>query len=157
MADLRHNRAVTLIEILVVVSIIAVLGTFVITLTLRVENQSKENALANAFALLETALQEYREYKGQFPEQSVRDFSYAGDHVALLYEALRSVPASREVLTKVNSVLVKGNSDQTWQIRDVWGTVLDYIYVPGDNFPELISAGPDRDFDTGDDISNQDL
>jgi len=157
MADLRHNRAVTLIEILVVVSIIAVLGTFVIALTLRVENQSKEHALANAFALLETALQEYHEYKGKFPEQSVRDSNYAADHVALLYEALRSVPASREVLTKVNSVLVRGDSNEPWKIRDVWGTVLDYIYVPGDNFPELISAGPDRDFDTGDDISNQDL
>jgi len=157
MADLRHNRAVTLIEILVVVSIIAVLGTFVITLTLRVENQSKEKALANAFALLETALQEYREYQGQFPEQSVRDSNFAADHVALLYEALRSVPASREVLTKVSSVLVRGDSNKPRQIRDVWGTELDYVYVPGDNFPELISAGPDRDFGTGDDISNRDL
>ena len=157
MADLRHNLAVTLIEILVVVSIIAVLGTFVITLTLRVENQSKEKALANAFALLETALQEYREYQGQFPEQSVRDSNFAADHVALLYEALRSVPASREVLTKVSSVLVRGDSNKPRQIRDVWGTELDYVYVPGDNFPELISAGPDRDFGTGDDISNRDL
>jgi len=147
MADLRHNRAVTL----------AVLGTFVITLTLRVENQSKEKALANAFALLETALQEYREYQGQFPEQSVRDSNFAADHVALLYEALRSVPASREVLTKVSSVLVRGDSNKPRQIRDVWGTELDYVYVPGDNFPELISAGPDRDFGTGDDISNRDL
>ncbi|MBN2131946.1 MAG: type II secretion system protein [Sedimentisphaerales bacterium] len=157
MTDLRHNRALTLVEILVVVSIIAVLATFAITLTLRVENQSKENALANAFALLETALQEYHEYKGEFPAQPVRDPNFAAVHAELMYEALRSVPASREVLTKINTILVKGDSDQRGQMHDVWGTALDYIYVPGDNFPELISAGPDRLFDTGDDISNQDL
>jgi len=56
-----------------------------------------------------------------------------------------------------NGVLIKGGSGDKWQMCDVWGTALDYIYVPGDNFPELISAGPDRKFDTGDDIRNQDL
>ena len=157
MIDLRHNRALTLVEILVVVSIIAVLATFVITLTLRVENQSKENALANAYALVETALQEYHDYKGEFPVQPVRDANFAADHVELMYEALRPVPDSRAVLTKINGVLIKGGSGDKWQMCDVWGTALDYIYVPGDNFPELISAGPDRKFDTGDDIRNQDL
>ena len=155
--DWRHNRALTLVEILVVVSIIAVLATVVITLTLRVENQSKENALANAYALLETALQEYHEYHGEFPVQAVRDAAFAADHAELMYEALRSVPDSREVLEKINRILIKGDSDDKWQMYDVWGTALDYIYVPGDNFPELISAGPDGKFDTGDDISNQDL
>jgi prepilin-type N-terminal cleavage/methylation domain-containing protein len=157
MIDLRHNRALTLVEMLVVVSIIAVLATFVIALTRRVENQAKENALANAYALLETALQEYHEYKGEFPEQSKRDADLAADHAVLLYEALRSVPDSRAVLAKINRVLIKGDSDDRWQISDVWGTEIDYIYVPGDNFPELISAGPDRKFGTDDDISNQDL
>jgi len=157
MIDLRHNRALTLVEMLVVVSIIAVLATFVITLTRRVENQSKEHALANAYALLETALQEYHEYKGEFPEQSKRDANFAATHAELMYEALRSVPDSRAVLAKINRVLIKGDSGDRRRIHDVWGTAIDYIYAPGDNFPELISAGPDREFGTGDDISNQDL
>ena len=33
--------------------------------------------------------------------------------------------------------------------------VIDYIYVTGDNFPDLVSAGPDKIFGTADDISNK--
>jgi len=33
--------------------------------------------------------------------------------------------------------------------------VLDYRYVAGNNFPELVSAGPDKIFGTADDISNR--
>jgi len=33
--------------------------------------------------------------------------------------------------------------------------VMDYVYLPGDTFPEVISAGPDRQFGTGDDLSNK--
>jgi prepilin-type N-terminal cleavage/methylation domain-containing protein len=158
MADLGHNKALTLVEILVVVAIIAVLATFVIALTLRVENQSKENALASAFTLLESALQEYYEYKGEFPVQPQRDSARAAEHTALMYEALQSVPASRDVLKQVDAALIEGDADLPgqWQVHDVWGTVLDYVYVPGDNFPELISAGPDQEFGTQDDISNRD-
>jgi len=41
------------------------------------------------------------------------------------------------------------------EIYDPWGMVLDYRYVPGDNFPELVSAGPDKIFGTADDINNR--
>jgi len=159
MADLRHNKALTLVEILVVVAIIAVLATFVITLTLRVENTSKQKALANAVALLDAALQEYREYTGQFPVQPERNSTRAAEHTALMYEALKSVPDSRNVLKQIDSTLVEGDADLPgqWQVHDMWGTVLDYVYVPGDNFPELISAGPDRTFGTEDDISSRNL
>jgi prepilin-type N-terminal cleavage/methylation domain-containing protein len=159
MMNAKRNNALTLVEILVVLAIIAVLATFVIALTLRVENQSKENALANAFALLESALQEYYDFEGEFPVQPQRDSSRAAEHTALMYEALKSVPASRAVLKQIDSSLIKGNAGLPgqWQVHDSWGTVLDYVYVPADNFPELISAGPDRTFDTEDDISSRNL
>jgi hypothetical protein len=32
---------------------------------------------------------------------------------------------------------------------------LEYRYDPRDNFPELISAGPDRIFGNADDVSNR--
>ena len=45
------------------------------------------------------------------------------------------------------------------ELRDPWGTLLDYVYEyaggKGDTFPELISAGPDRQFGTADDISSK--
>ena len=41
------------------------------------------------------------------------------------------------------------------EIYDPWGIVLEYIYSPGDAFPKLLSAGPDKIFDTTDDINNR--
>jgi hypothetical protein len=41
------------------------------------------------------------------------------------------------------------------EIYDPWGTPLDYRYEAGENFPELISAGPDRKFGNADDITNR--
>jgi hypothetical protein len=48
-----------------------------------------------------------------------------------------------------------GAADTPAEIYDPWGTVLDYRYLAGDNFPELVSAGPDKIFGTADDISNR--
>lgn len=157
MANLRHNSGVTLVEMLVVLGIIIVLAGAVITVTLHVENQSKENALRNAFALVDSSLHEYYDFKGQFPPQPERDSAHALAHVESMIQELRSVPASRQVLDKISSSLVKKESGATdaQSLRDPWGTVMDYVYTPDDTFPELISAGPDKQFGTGDDISNK--
>lgn len=162
MTQEHHNRAVTLVEMMVVLGIIAVLAGLVVTLTLRVDNQSKERALDSAFGLLNTALREYYEVKGRFPEQSARDaHDFALDHNEWMVKELRSVPDARAVLEQLNPATVKSLAgDPTIaEIRDPWGTVLDYVYEyadgKGDTFPELISAGPDRKFGTEDDISSR--
>jgi hypothetical protein len=41
------------------------------------------------------------------------------------------------------------------EIYDPWGTALDYRYTPGENFPLMVSAGPDKKFGTADDINNK--
>jgi hypothetical protein len=42
------------------------------------------------------------------------------------------------------------------EVTDPWGTVLEYLYMPGETFPKLISAGPDKDLTTvGDNITNR--
>lgn len=157
MVDLRHNRGVTLIEMLVVLGVIMVLAAIVVTLTLRVENQSQEKALRNAFALVSSSLREYYDFKGQFPPQEERDSANALAHMESMYRELRSVPAARQVLERVSESLIKsaGTTTDLQYMCDPWGTVMDYVYTPDDTFPELISAGPDRHFDTGDDISNK--
>jgi prepilin-type N-terminal cleavage/methylation domain-containing protein len=161
MTEGHHNRAVTLIEMMVVLGIIAVLASLVVTLTLRVDNQSKERALDSAFGLLNTSLREYYEVRDRFPEQIVRDGDYALDHIELLVKELRSIPESRAVLDQLNPATVKSlaGDPAVSEIRDPWGTVLDYVYEyadgKGDTFPELISAGPDKTFGTEDDISSQ--
>ncbi len=142
---------------LVVVAIIAVLATLVITITLRLENQSKERALANVFALLRSALTEYYQDMNAFPVQPERDLTKAALHIELLYTQLNAVPASRQVLQQVNDAFVKAGAAPAAvpKICDPWGTVLDYYYAPDNQFPELMSAGPDKRFGTADDISSK--
>ncbi len=142
---------------LVVVAIVAVVAGLVVTLTLRMSNQAKERDLASAFALFRSALQEYREATGEYPPQPDSDYADAAAHIRLLYERLTAEPASREVLTHLSSF--SRQSDQPGadvaEVRDPWGTVLDYRYGPDDDFPELLSAGPDKEFGTPDDISSR--
>lgn len=163
MADSKHNQGVTLVEMLVVLGIIVVLAGIAITATLRIDRQSKENALANAFSLVGSALREYYEVRDTFPPQPERLPANAVAHVELMLQALHTEPASRQVLDHLNSSYVKSEVgppvglDDVPELRDPWGTVLDYIYdhAAGDSFPELISAGPDRQFGTIDDISSR--
>jgi len=159
MANSRHNSGVTLVEMLVVLGIILVLSGLVVTVTRRVDTQSRDNALRNAFALVGSALREYYEAKGQFPPQAEQNPANALAHVESMYQELRLVPAARQVLDKLASGVVKneGGLADLRSMSDPWGTVMDYVYLPDYTFPELISAGPDRQFGTGDDMSNKGL
>jgi hypothetical protein len=68
------------------------------------------------------------------------------------------MPESRKILGSIAESLVKneyGTIDTPPEIYDPWGMVIDYIYVAGDNFPDLVSAGPDKIFGTTDDISSK--
>jgi type II secretory pathway pseudopilin PulG len=159
MANVRHNVGLTLIEMLVVVGIIVLLAALAIVMALRIENQSKERAVANIFALLRSALQEYHEETSTFPSQPERNYSNAAAHIRLMREQLDSVPASRRVLRQVNGAFVRVDTDAPGvsRICDPWGTALDYFYAPDGQFPELTSAGPDERFGTADDINSKDM
>ncbi len=154
----KYKYGITLVEILVVVAIIAILATMVIGIASRINDQSKERGLESTFTLLESALQEYCEGAGKFPEQPENNFANALLHSEYLYRELNLMPESRKILGRIADSLVKneyGTIDTPPEIYDPWGTVLDYGYVPGDNFPELVSAGPDKIFGNADDISNK--
>ncbi len=153
----KYKHGVTLVEILVVVAVIATLATMVIGIAARINNQSKERGLESTFTLVESALQEYCEGTGKFPGQPEKNFANALIHSEYLYRELDLMPESRKILGRITESLVKNEygTIDTPEIYDPWGTVLDYIYVPGDNFPELVSAGPDKTFGTADDISNK--
>ncbi len=154
----KYKQGVTLVEIMVVVAIIALLASMVIGISARIDNQSKERCLESTFALLEFALQEYCEYTGKFPEQPEKDFINALVHSEYLYNELSLIPESRKILRKIADSLLKnefGTAETPLEIYDPWGMALDYRYVPGDNFPELVSAGPDKIFGTADDINSK--
>jgi prepilin-type N-terminal cleavage/methylation domain-containing protein len=155
-----YKQGLSLVEMLIVVAIIALLATMVISVASRIDTQTKEKGLDSLFALLDGALEEYKDFQGVFPSQPVKDFTAVAIHSENLYKELYSVPASRKVLDKISDSLIQHKVDTgavppVPEIYDPWGTVLDYRYVAGDNFPELVSAGPDKIFGTADDITSK--
>lgn len=156
----KYKHGLSLVEMLIVVGVIALLATMVIGVASRIDNQAKERGVESLFALLDAALEEYKEFQGIFPQQPVKDFTNAAAHSEFLYGELYSVPGSRKILEKISDSLIKHDFDTGLippvpEIYDPWGTTLDYIYVTGDNFPELVSAGADKIFGTADDITNK--
>jgi prepilin-type N-terminal cleavage/methylation domain-containing protein len=147
MKTCRYKHGLSLIEMLIVLGLIAILATMVIRVASRIDDQSKEKGVESIFAMLEGALEEYKEFQGDFPIQPVKDFTRPGSHSGYLYKELNSIPGSRKILEKI--------SDDPAGIPDPWRMPLDYRYAPGDNFPELVSAGPDRVFGNADDIINR--
>ena len=157
----RSEAGVTLVEMLIVLAIITLLASLVIGMVTHIDNQSKGKGLQNTFAVLESALEEYREQTGHFPEQPERNFANAAAHCEILYDALNSIAGSRKILEKISDSLIKHNVDTGAmppipEIYDPWAGVLDCSYDPlVDTYPELISAGPDKNFGTADDISSR--
>ena len=154
MKSQESKYGITLVEMLIVVAVIAILATMVIAVAARIGSQTKEKGLENVFSVLESALQEYYEYWNVFPDPNKPPYL---THSAALYGQLQGTLSSCKILENIDRSLIKNNPSAVDmpQIYDVWGTLLDYRYVPGDTFPELISAGPDRMFATADDISSK--
>ena len=152
-----RTKGMTLIEILVAIAIVAVLLGVGVYVGKIVYDQAKERALESTFTILESALDEYKEYWGDFP-----DPNYGAPGLTLhsesLYEQLYKTPASRKMLEKMNASLIQDNTGAVGapEIYDPWERVLNYLYDPAVNhYPEIVSAGPDKNFGTPDDISSR--
>ena len=133
---------------LIVLGLVALLATMVISIATRIDNQSKEKSVETLFKILEGALEEYKEFHGDYPVQPVKDFRLPQVHSGFLYTELNSVPGCREILDKAGDIPIP-------VFIDPWDWPLDYRYAATDNYPELVSSGPDREFGTVDDITNK--
>ena len=158
----RNNYGFTLIEMLTVLALIVILASMVIGVASHIDARAKKDQIENAFVLLDSALQEYRQFRDRFPEQLEQDYANAAAHSEYLYGELNSVPDSRSILEKINDSLIENRYAAAGapvaaipEIYDPWGTALDYRYSPGENFPRMVSAGPDKTFGTADDIDNR--
>jgi prepilin-type N-terminal cleavage/methylation domain-containing protein len=154
----NKKHGLSLLEMLIVVGIIALLATMVISIASRIDSQSKEKGTESLLTLLDSALQEYRDFTGRFPEQPDINPADAVIHSEFLYGELSSVPSAQTILKKLSNSSIENKyvTAQTIpEIYDPWGTALDYRYIAGENFPLLMSAGPDKTFGTADDINNR--
>ena len=152
----RYKYGFTLVEMLVVVAVIMLLAGLTIGVGSHLDTQSKERTVKSTFELLATALQEYYDFAGGFPEPNVADDTVV-KRCEKLYRELYYLPGSRDILEQISGRLVRNEIEPTSvpEIYDPWDTVLDYTYVDGDAFPELRSAGPSRIFYDGDDITSR--
>ena len=158
----RNKYGFTLLEMLIVMTLIVILASMVIGVASHIDARTKKHGVENTFVLLDSALQEYRQFRDKFPEQLEQNYANAAAHSEYLYNELDSVPDSRSILEKVNKSLIENKYAATGvptgtgpEIYDPWGTALDYRYAPGENFPEMLSAGSDKKFGTADDISSK--
>lgn len=150
----KYKPGLSLIEMVIVVGVIMLMSTITIMLVGRIDTQTKEHQLNATFALLDSALQEYNDYWKSFPDPNQSTYP---THSAALYNQLYLTPPCRNILEKVGENFIHNNPNSTNmpEIYDPWGTILDYNYVTEDNFPRIISAGPDKTFGTTDDITNK--
>ncbi|MFC1635980.1 type II secretion system protein [Planctomycetota bacterium] len=154
----NRKHGLSLLEMLIVVGVIAILATMVISVASRIDNHAKEKGTKSLLALLDSALEDYHEFTGRFPEQPETDPSNAVIHSEFLYGELSSIPDVQKILKKLSNSSIEnkyGTAATAAEIYDPWGTPLDYRYIVSDHFPLLVSAGPDKTFETADDISNR--
>ncbi|MHC4430820.1 MAG: prepilin-type N-terminal cleavage/methylation domain-containing protein [Planctomycetota bacterium] len=158
----RDKYGFTLIEMLVVLALIVILASMVIGVASHIDARAKRDQIENAFVLLDSALQEYHQFRDKFPEQPEQNYANATAHSEYLYNELNSVPDSRSILERIDRSLIENKYSaaaapvaEIPEIYDPWGTALDYMYNPGENFPLIVSAGPDKKLGTADDVDNK--
>ena len=79
MKSCKNRTAVTLIEMVIVVAVIALLTSMVLQVTARISNQGKDQLLENTAAILNTALEQFQDYGYQYRGVDYAGFSFPLD------------------------------------------------------------------------------
>lgn len=176
MKEKRKQNGFTLVEVLIVVALIVVLVSMVLVATNKNWVDKEKQLTTATIELLDAALQEYYDYTDDFPlpgtmaPETAFDSDYSLRN-ASLYAQLALVPDSKKILGRIaeSQILMVHevvSFKDCWEVihdqegylltLDAWGTPLDYLYEPGDTFPVIVSAGPDKEFlMTADNIDNR--
>jgi prepilin-type N-terminal cleavage/methylation domain-containing protein len=194
----QAHSGLTLAEILVAITIIAILAAGLYSVSNYIEKQAQTKLTESTIEILSTAIEQYHDFYDRFPFQADKNYGkpnlqtdvngvvvnkigtplsasdyndiYASSEA--LYYFLNKFPAGKEIVGSLNSSLLtnKGYKNKEYFIRfgtdttnyplihiiDSWTYPLRYTCKDGDNFPVIISAGPDKDFNTpADNISSK--
>ena len=167
MTHSRHITGLTLIEVMVTISIIIILAALIWKMSGRLEDRLSEGRQKEAFAILDSALQEYYDAVGQFP--SLVDTNSPADPrvntQALLYQ-LNSLAETRVIVERLPKRQIQNQIDDNDPARpmpelyDVWNRPVWYQYTPAMTFPILRSAGVNGIFEPNtpgisDDVTNR--
>ncbi len=156
MKSCKCKTAVTLIEMLIVVGIIATLAAMVITIAGRIEARAKEQLAESTITLITAAVEQFRDYDYEYPHadysalkfpldcnnivhsyiEAALDATAAGyidDEVWCYF--LSRVPECRKTLDKIApslkqgaSITVGGIERDFMRIIDPWGNKIRYRY-----------------------------
>ncbi|MCM8805169.1 MAG: type II secretion system protein GspG [Candidatus Omnitrophica bacterium] len=138
----------TLIEILVVLTIISMVAAISLPALKKARNKAAILRTKGMISSLEAALFMYQTDMGDFPNSSGSS--------KILVEALMG-PIEDENWKGPYMRFKQNDIDQENNIVDTWRNPIHYFYPQSEknNVPFIIvSSGPDRKFDTNDDIGN---
>lgn len=159
----KYKTAVTLIEVLVVIALLAVLVTAGLGVSSYIQTQAREKLAESTISVLVTALGQYYEYWSEFPnpDPSKQNDPDCDLSCEVLCKQLYSTPNSRKICQSIqDSQVANADNDAYLEFVDPWGTALRYGYDSNDsnNFPVIESAGPDKEFgSSGDNITSKGL
>jgi prepilin-type N-terminal cleavage/methylation domain-containing protein len=171
----QNKSGLTLVEILVVISIIALLAAGLYSVGNYVETQAKVKLAESTIETLCCALEQYRDFYdgvtgvGKFPDPDANAPSLpttppgpnevpAGCslNIEKLYYRLSCAPDAKKIIGQINPSLIKDKNKNNFpEIVDPWQNYFHYSYVTGDNFPVIDSNGPNRISGDDDDISSK--
>ena len=169
MKDKKIHNGMTLLELLIVIAILVIMVSMVFIATRGGWVDANTRITRSTMLVIDGALEDYKENNTNgliFPDPNYPPLLSVGFtqswvlHSAALYAQLNTLPESRKALERLDKSQV--DLDKEFGIGkysvfyDAWGTVLDYRYQAGMNFPLIVSAGPDKNFNTlEDNITNR--
>lgn len=154
----RHCRqgGFTFVEILVVVVIISIIVTGIVVVGGAVREKARVNATKGLMQNLASALREYKNYR----EANFGGFNTNNN---TWIETLYEVPECKKILNNIPNE----HKDNLWPlpvaneivdtIYDSWGERIEIRSNGAGNFPTVLSRGPDKIFNTADDITSDKL
>jgi len=149
MENIMRKTGITLVEILLAIVIISLLASAAVPMYRKVRVRALMAKTEVLISSIETALSMYQTNFGDFP-----DFDEEG--CSVLVEQLQG-PVDSRYWKGPYMRFKAGDVDEDNNVLDAWKTPLSYAY-PQNSHPKipytLISAGPDREFGTSDDIGN---
>jgi type II secretory pathway pseudopilin PulG len=159
MRSYRKNRAFSTLEVLAAVTVVIILAAILLGVGKRLKTQAEEKLAKSTIQILVTAIGQYYEFWDKFP---VADPCDAPDeHSEDLYSQLDSTPSSKSFCAKIDTTMIgdtNNDAENRLEFLDPWGRALDYRYSIGDSFPQVISGGPDGNYDTkSDNITSRDM